>query len=325
LAAPTRITDISTTAASNSPTGTEAVGTGLDEYLRAIQTVYRLDLASKGADIASASTADLGAIGGLMHDITGTTAITGFGTVAAGIWKIIKFEGALTLTHNATSLILPGGANITTADGDIAVMISEGSGNWRCVSYTKASGLAVIPTTAGQGASLVLIERQAASSAATVDFDSGLDDSTYNNYVLYINAVAPQTDGTNLLLRTDSNSGASYDAGASDYSVARISNSTALGVTGTTGATETAIKLNEETLGTTSGESFRAVITFDLGSADRYPMFNWTYSQVDSGGALANGSGSGCRNSAAAIDAIRLQMSSGNINGNFALYGVKTS
>jgi hypothetical protein len=151
MAAPTRIYDISTTAASNSPTGTESVGTGLDDYLRAIQTVYRLDLASKGADIASATTTDLGAVGGLFHDITGTTTITGFGTVAAGIWKIIKFEGALTLTHNATSLILPGGANITTADGDIAVVISEGSGNWRCVSYQSVATQAVMEAGASTG------------------------------------------------------------------------------------------------------------------------------------------------------------------------------
>jgi hypothetical protein len=74
-----------------------------------------------------------------MHDITGTTTITGLGTVSAGIWKVLKFEGALTLTHNATSLILPGGASITTADGDIGIFISEGSGNWRCVSYTRAA------------------------------------------------------------------------------------------------------------------------------------------------------------------------------------------
>jgi hypothetical protein len=148
MAVPTRITDISTTAASNSPSGSESVGTSLDDYLRAIQTVYRLDLASKGADIASAGTTDLGAVGGLMHDITGSTTVTSFGTVAAGIWKIIKFEGALTLTHNATSLILPGGANITTADGDVAVFISEGSGNWRCVDYAgRASAAEVLAGT----------------------------------------------------------------------------------------------------------------------------------------------------------------------------------
>lgn len=139
MAVPTRITDFSTTAASNAPTGSESVGTSLDDYLRGYQAVVRLDLASKGSDIASTGTADLGAVGGLMHDITGTTTITGFGTVAAGIPKIVKFEGALTLTHNATSLILPGGANITTADGDVGIFISEGSGNWRCVSYEYAT------------------------------------------------------------------------------------------------------------------------------------------------------------------------------------------
>jgi hypothetical protein len=143
----------STTASSNSPSGSTAVGTGLDDNLRELQKVVRQDLASKGSDIASASTTDLGAVAGLMHDITGTTTITSFGTVSAGIWKIVKFEGILTLTHNATSLILPGAANITTANGDIAVFISEGSGNWRCVSFVKAAGR--VPTkqvfTSGSG------------------------------------------------------------------------------------------------------------------------------------------------------------------------------
>lgn len=143
MAVPVILTDISATASSNSPTGSEAVGTSLDDYLRGIQASLRGGLAHKGADIASATTTDVGAIAGLMNDITGTTTITGLGTVSAGIWKILKFEGVLTLTYNATSLILPGGASITTADGDVGVFISEGSGNWRCVSYFRATGLVV--------------------------------------------------------------------------------------------------------------------------------------------------------------------------------------
>lgn len=130
----------STTRSSNSPSGATTIGTGLDDNLRELQGVVRGWLASKGADIASATTTDLGAIEGLFHDITGSTTITGLGTVSAGIWKIIKFEGILTLTHNATSLILPGAANITTAVGDMAMMTSEGSGNWRCNFYSKADG-----------------------------------------------------------------------------------------------------------------------------------------------------------------------------------------
>lgn len=136
----------SATAASNGPSGTTAVATGLDDNLREIGKVVRGWLATKGANIASATTTDLGAVEGLSHSITGTTTITSFGTVSAGIWKVVIFAGALTLTHNSTSLILPGGANITTAAGDVAILQSEGSGNWRCWSYVPATGKAVVPS-----------------------------------------------------------------------------------------------------------------------------------------------------------------------------------
>jgi hypothetical protein len=142
------LADWSSTTASNSPSGVTSVGTGLDDNLREIQGVVVRGLSHKGSDIASATTTDIGAVEGLMHDITGTTTIAGLGTVRAGIIKVLKFEGALTLTHNATSLILPGGANITTADGDVAMFISEGSGNWRCVAYTgRASAAEVVAGT----------------------------------------------------------------------------------------------------------------------------------------------------------------------------------
>ncbi len=76
--------------------------------------------------------------------ITGTTTITGFGTVQAGTIKYLTFSGILTLTHNGTSLILPTGANITTAVGDTMIVRSLGSGNWRCLAYTKADGTALV-------------------------------------------------------------------------------------------------------------------------------------------------------------------------------------
>lgn len=123
------------TSASNTPAGTTFVSTNLDDNLREIQGVVVRGLSHKGADIVSAATTDIGAIEGLMHDITGTVTITSFGTVRAGIWKILKFEGILTLTHNATTLILLSGANRTTANGAIGIYISEGSGNWREVSF----------------------------------------------------------------------------------------------------------------------------------------------------------------------------------------------
>lgn len=96
------------------------------------------------ATVASATTTDIGAASSDKVSITGTTTITGFGTVAAGTFRQGRFTGALTLTHNATSLILPGAANITTAAGDRFQAYSLGSGNWVVSSYTKADGTAVV-------------------------------------------------------------------------------------------------------------------------------------------------------------------------------------
>ncbi len=96
------------------------------------------------ASLASGSTTDLGSVAQTAINVTGTTTITSFGTnVPTGQIKVLRFSGALTLTHNATSLILPGGASITTAAGDVAVMQSEGSGNYRCVSFQRAASLAL--------------------------------------------------------------------------------------------------------------------------------------------------------------------------------------
>ncbi len=111
-----------------------------------LKSTFQLDSANinrKGADIASATTTDLSTATGDFVDITGTTTITGLGTVTSGVERVVRFTGILTLTHNATSLILPGSANITTANGDTAIFRSLGAGNWKCVSYTKQSGASI--------------------------------------------------------------------------------------------------------------------------------------------------------------------------------------
>jgi hypothetical protein len=86
--------------------------------------------------VASAATCDIGAAAGLKVAVTGTTAIASFGTQPNRL-KFVRFAGALTLTHHATSLILPGAANIATAAGDTAIFASDASGNWRCWHYSN--------------------------------------------------------------------------------------------------------------------------------------------------------------------------------------------
>lgn len=93
-------------------------------------------------NLVSATTTDLGTALSHSINITGTTTITSFGSSAntqRPLYKLV-FSGALTLTYNATSLILPGSGNITTANGDAADALYLGSGNWQILAYYKRSG-----------------------------------------------------------------------------------------------------------------------------------------------------------------------------------------
>jgi hypothetical protein len=113
-------------------------------------------------NVASAATADIGAAASQNVTITGTTTITSLGTVAAGTFRRLVFSGALTLTHNATSLILPQGGDVVTAVGDSLQAVSLGSGNWKVTSYQKVSA----------GAGLISGVAVSPSAVAFVDFTS---------------------------------------------------------------------------------------------------------------------------------------------------------
>lgn len=123
------------------------------------------------ANVASAATCDIGAATTTRITITGTTTITSFGTGADRL-RFVTFAGALTLTHNGTSLILPGGANITTAAGDTATFASDSSGNWRCLSYNLASGKAVVAPAQADISGLVSALAGKASTGANTFSDA---------------------------------------------------------------------------------------------------------------------------------------------------------
>ena len=106
-------------------------------------------------DIASGATTDIGSIRTNFLTVTGTTTITSFGSNYNGP-KMLRFTGALTLTHNATTLILPGSVNITTAANDTCIavpkaVISGVPDGWIVLAYQTAAGTSSGTTPIAQG------------------------------------------------------------------------------------------------------------------------------------------------------------------------------
>jgi hypothetical protein len=112
---------------------------------------YNQGITQPETTIASSATTNIGASNTERVVITGSVAITSFG---AQPWRIrlVRFTGTPTLTHNATSLILPTAANIIAQVGDTAHFISDASGNWRCSSYERSDGTSLAPAIVGNAA-----------------------------------------------------------------------------------------------------------------------------------------------------------------------------
>jgi hypothetical protein len=292
----------STTASSNQPDATDLAST-LREDLQAIQAAVRF-LRTAGT-IASAGTTDLATKSEEILSVSGTTTITALGTVSAGMIKVLVFEGALTFTHNAGSLILPGGASIVTAAGDIATMLSLGSGNWRCLQYQRASGY---PVTRGW----VLLDSDTASSSASITL-TGVAGATYRAHKVVLQNVTLSADAIVSVrlgdgsVDTGNNYVWQYVAGAgTSVTTADSGGTSKIDLSGTVEATSNIIAL-EIDLAPNTGVS-RAFVR----CVNNYISSAGAHTQITVGG-YYNGT----------VDRIQIYPSTGNFPaGTFALYGL---
>ena len=130
--------------ANNKITGVTA-GTGTGEAL-AFQQLFNQGVME---DIASAATTDIGLQNTNFLRVTGNTTITSFGTNYKGP-RFLVFESSLTLTNSST-LVLPGGKNITTSAGDVLILIPGATlgtaDKWIVAAYQPAAS--VLPSAGG--------------------------------------------------------------------------------------------------------------------------------------------------------------------------------
>lgn len=262
--------------------------------------------------IASAATTDIGAQEEAYLTVSGTTTITAFGTVRTGTVRFLRFSGALTLTHNATSLILPGAANITTAAGDTAVFVSEGSGNWRCLAYQRAAYAPV------RNQAWELIENAALGSVASKAFANL---SAYR--ALRITGyLIPVNDAVNLFLRTSTNNGSSFDAGGSDYVYQQVEAAGAT-LTGLQTASD-AIQLNRASVGNQTSEGIGFNLNIEQFNSNTYGQFNGLINNYSAAGTFTPLTLYAARLSQTPRDAIQFRFASGNIaGGNITVEGLR--
>lgn len=301
-------------------------------------------------DIASAATVNIGAAASANLRVTGTTGITAFDSVPSGIRRLLRFAGVVTITHNATSMILPGGANITTAAGDIYEFSSLGSGNWTCTAkifsldsigttrgsliYRGASAYqALVPSTVGYvlrdggvGADpswvggMTLLASGTVSAAATLDLTLP---SGYKAFRLYLYDYRPATNAATLNWRVSTDNGATYIS-TSNYAWLYQYNLQSSGGTSSenhgSGSTSSLLGFGTDNSGNSVNN---CAIDIFPGSATSNPTFNYQTFQLTGGiGGYMTGCG-GYTGGLVRATNIRFLYGTGNIQTmTYAFYGV---
>ena len=107
---PATIADLSTTEGSNYPTGSESIGTNLDNYMRGIQVVVKR--LATGADAFTLVNAAVGSVGAPSIYLTGY-ATTGWYNIGANNWGF-SVSGSKVLDIASTGLSVTGTLSATT-------------------------------------------------------------------------------------------------------------------------------------------------------------------------------------------------------------------
>lgn len=168
-----------------------------------------------------------------------------------------------------------------------------------------------------------LIASATASTSATIDF-TGLT-STYIAYKVIISNLVSATDGTTVYMRTSTDGGSSYDAGASDYAYSvrfnQLTAAVSASANGSAASSFIAVVIN---LGNAANEQYSGEIIIFNPSAANYCQAYCHGIYVNADANYFATWGGGIRLAAADVDAIRFLLSSGNItSGEFRLYGIR--
>lgn len=264
--------------------------------------------------------------GGTANAIT-LTLSPALDSYAAGVRATFKAtannSGSTTFNINGLGVVTgkkkKNGAIVDLEDGDILLngvydIVHDGT-------YFQFSGHEV-----GSPGGFVYIGTFTASSSASLNITSAIS-SDYDDYVFVLNNISPSSNGANLIMRTSTNNGSSFDSSASDYLYSVHLNNAASGesTSNSTSATSvlcaSSVSTGTDKLGV-SGE----IRIFNVNSTSRRKFITGQTSYIGSGGGthLVSARIAGLRDGTESdIDAVQFLMSTGNISvGTIKIYGL---
>jgi hypothetical protein len=184
---------------------------------------------------------------------------------------------------------------------------------------------------AASPATLVLLSTQTASASANISFTTGLD-STYDEYIFKFIDIHPATNGASFTFNMSTDSGSNYNVTKTTTFFRAYHNEagtdTILGyATALDLAQSTAFQTLAPDIGNGADESVSGSLTvFNPSSTTYVKHFISNCNDYDNSDYSFNSFSAGYGNTTSAVNAIRFQMSSGNIDdGIIKLYGVKKS
>lgn len=256
------------------------------------------------------------------RDISGTASLT-----TADKGKVIQITGAVTVTADAAATLGDGWWCVIKQISGFGSLVLGGT--TYLVSPLENGFIVTCDGAAFRivgRPSRILLSRAVASNNATIDFVSGIG-TAFRNYEVEITNATPATDNVALWMRTSTDAGANWDAGASDYAygVGLFRNSATGNVNdNSTGAAQIRLDggYNLQTDANCAGWSGK--ITIFKPSAAQYCLFGieGSFSRTPLTD-LARVQGTAVRGAAADVTGLRFMMSSGNVaSGEFDLYGV---
>ena len=196
---------------------------------------------------------------------------------------------------------------------------------------TNASVSAVTSFANASGGTLILLSTQTASNSATISFTTGLD-STYDEYIFKFINIHPATDNVDFEFNMSTDSGSNYNVTKTTTAFHAVHEEASVGtsltyLTGEDLAQSTSFQNINFQLGNDNDQNVSGYLQlFNPSSTTYVKHFICVSNLTGYTDYVFNNYIAGYGNTTSAVNAIRFQMSSGNIDdGIIKLYGVRKS